>query len=102
MGLSVSELERVKYLQNSMQLNVLSGNYKNYKEAHKEYASLAVKDFNTVKLIKSQPVAVSLFSKTGFNILYVAIRNFFRIKSSDEKLLKQKVAEDNCRNKFHL
>ena len=89
MPLTVKQLERVKFLRSSMVYDAISGNYKAYKEARKEYASLAIKDFDAVRQVKAPKVTAPIFSKPGFNMLCVYLRDLFRIKTSEEKLLKK-------------
>jgi hypothetical protein len=69
--------------------DAISGNYKAYKKARKEYASLAIQDFDTVRTMKAPKVTAPLFSKCGLNMLCVYVRDLFRIKTPDEKTLKK-------------
>ena len=101
MTLSVKQIERVKALKTSMAIDSMLGNFKKFRNAKKEYASIAIQDFQTIKNIPSPQVTVPLFSKTGLNMLYVAIRNFFSIKTPEEKLLKQMSAEEKARQKLN-
>lgn len=89
MPLTVKQLERVRFLRSSMVYDAISGNYKAYKDARKEYASLAIKDFDAVRQMKAPKVTAPLFSKPGFNMLVVYLRDLFRIKTPEEKLLKK-------------
>ena len=89
MALTVKQIERVKQLRSSMVFDAVLGNYKAYKTAKKEYASLAVKDFDTVRKLPAPKATVPLFSKQGLNMMMVAVRDFFRIKTPEEKLLKK-------------
>ncbi len=75
MGLSTKQIERVRQLKNTMAYDAMLGNYKNFKNAKQEYATLATQDFETVSQLKSPQVKVPLFSKMGLNMLYVAIRS---------------------------
>ena len=93
MSLSVEQLNKAKQLRTSMTYDVMLGSYKAFKNAKKEYASLAVKDFQAVSQIKAPEVSVPLFSKLGLRFMFFAIREFFRIKTPDEKLLKKMVVE---------
>lgn len=89
MPLTIKQLERVRHLRASMVYDAVSGNYKAYKKARKEYASLAVKDLDAVRNLKAPKVTVPLFSKYGLNMLGVYLRDLFRLKTPDEKLLKK-------------
>lgn len=89
MALTVKQLDRVRFLRSSMVYDAISGNYKAYKEASKEYASLAIQDFEAVRKMKAPKVTAPLFSKYGLNMLFVYFRELFRIKTPDEKLFKK-------------
>ena len=89
MPLTVKQIERVRQLRSSMVYDAILGNYKAYKEARKEYASLAIQDFDTVRQMKAPKATAPLFSKYGFNMLFVYVRDLFRIKTPDEKLFKK-------------
>lgn len=89
MPLTVKQLERVRQLRSSMVYDAILGNYKAYKEARKEYASLAIQDFDTVRQMKAPKATAPLLSKYGFNMLLVYVRDLFRIKTPDEKLFKK-------------
>ena len=89
MPLTVKQLERVRHLRSSMVYDAISGNYKAYKKARKEYASLAIQDFDTVRTMKAPKVTAPLFSKYGLNMLWVYVRDLFRFKTPDEKTLKK-------------
>ena len=89
MPLTVKQIERVRHLRSSMVYDAISGNYKAYKKARKEYASLAIQDFDTVRQMKAPKVTAPLFSKYGLNMLWVYVRDLFRFKTPDEKTLKK-------------
>ena len=89
MPLTVKQIERVRQLRSSMVYDAISGNYKAYKKARKEYASLAIQDFDTVRTMKAPKVTAPLFSKYGLNMLWVYVRDLFRFKTPDEKTLKK-------------
>ena len=72
-----------------MVYDAILGNYKAYKEARKEYASLAIQDFDTVRQMKAPKATAPLLSKYGFNMLLVYVRDLFRFKTPDEKTLKK-------------
>lgn len=101
MGLTVTQLKRAQYLRSSMIFDAFLGNYKNFKEAKKEYASLAVKDFEKIKSLPVSQATAPIFTKYGLNMMYVAIRDFFRIKTPDEKLLKQMGYEELKKQKLN-
>jgi len=102
MKLSPTELNRVRELRTSMMIDAALGHHKNFKTASKEYASLAVRDFDTVKKLPAQKISVPLFSKAGMNMLYVRICELFRIKTPDEKLLRKMGKEELTKRKLNL
>ena len=89
MPLTVKQIERVRHLRSSMVYDAISGNYTAYKKARKEYSSLAIQDFDTVRQMKAPKVTAPLFSKYGLNMLWVYVRDLFRFKTPDEKTLKK-------------
>lgn len=89
MGLSIKQLNRVRVLRNSMFFEAMAGNYKGFKAAKKEYASLAVQDYETIRKLESPKISVPLFSQFGINMIYTRIMELFRCKTSDEKLLEK-------------
>ena len=102
MGLSVSSIKRVSYLRTSMAIDAVMGNYKTFKDARKEYASLAIKDIETVAKMPAPNLTAPLFSKWGFNMMYVRIREMFRRKTPDEKLLKKMAEEYKIKQKLNI
>lgn len=100
MGLTVTQLQRAQFLRSSMMFDALFGHYKSFKEAKKEYASLAVQDFQKVMSLPKPSASAPLITKYGLNMLYVAIRDFFRIKTPDEKLLKKMGYEEYKKQKL--
>ena len=101
MGLTVSQIKRAQYLRSSMAYDAFFGNYKSFKEAKKEYASLAVQDIQKIRELPAPSVNAPLYSKYGLNMLYVAIRDFFRKKTPDEKRLKQMGYEELKRQRLN-
>jgi hypothetical protein len=77
------------------------GNYKEFKQASKEYASLAVKNFGLLSQVKAPSIKVPLFSTIGWNLFKVYLLNKFRIKTPDEKLLKKLGQEQEIKNKLN-
>ena len=103
MKLSPTQLEKVNNLRTSMILNVAMGNYKEYKSTRKEYAKLAVQDFDAIKKLPHKPkISVPLFSKIGMNMIYIGLRDMFRIKTPEEKLLKRMGKEELIKRKLNL
>ena len=66
------------------------GDYKAFKTAQKQYAKIAVDNFELASSLKSPQVkSVPLFSKVGLNMLKCFLLNKLRIKTPEEKRLKQ-------------
>ena len=101
MALTVKQLNRVKELRSSIVYNAVLGNYKAFKKAKKEYASLVVQDFETVRKLPIPKAKAPLFSAPGIRMFIVALRDFFRVKTMDEKLLKKMTKEAQNKVKVH-
>ena len=68
--------------------NVLYGQVKEAKECHRNFAKLAVENFDTfIKTPSPIKGSFSIFSKPGFNIIKYLIYSFFTKDSPDEKKL---------------
>ena len=93
-------------LKNDMMKGIVLGDYKQYKNARKAYASEAVKHFSELKGMPNQGIMnVPLFSKVGLNMLYIMLRDKFRIKSYDERQLAKMSKEakaDKIIQKYHV
>ena len=60
-------------------------------------------DMESVRNLPSpQKVTVPLFSRMGLNMLYVMVRNAFRIKTPDERLLKKMTREAQIKQKLNM
>lgn len=86
-------LERARVLKNDMAYASVLGNYKEFKEAAKEYAKIGVQHFEEVRKLPSPKATVPLFSRPGMRMLKVMILNYFRIKTPEEKEFKKMAAE---------
>lgn len=84
-----SSYETLKRLQNDKFWSYVTGDYKGFKKASKEYAKAAVNDFETAKQVqKNTPVIKApIFSKVGLSAFKIWFLNKFRIKSPEEKEL---------------
>ena len=83
-------LERLTQLRYDQVISGLAGDYKGFRNATKEFASIAVKDFETAKQVKGPIVqSIPLFSKAGMKMAKVWFLNLFRIKTPEEKTLAQ-------------
>jgi len=80
------QMYRLKFQQYS---NILTGNAKEAKKYSKNFAKMAVDNFETAVQIPS-PIKgqIPLFSKIGFNIIKYMIYNLFTRDSNEEKQLK--------------
>lgn len=82
--------QKFSQLKSNIGLSSLLGNYKDYKTARKEFASLAMNHFETSMTAPGAKIQnVPLFSKPGMNILKVIILDFFRKKTPAEKQYKK-------------
>lgn len=81
--------ETIKRLQNDKFWSYVTGDYKGFKKASKEYAKAAIKDFETAKEVQRNTPSLKapLFSQVSLNALKVWFLNKFRIKSPEEKEL---------------
>lgn len=92
---------RLAQLKSEKMLSVLTGDYKGYKQAAKDYAKLAVKNFDEVKDLPVQPkVTVPLFSKAGFRMAKVWFLEKFRIKTPEEKQLAKIAKREELKKKY--
>ncbi len=91
--------EKMKQLKWDYARNMLLGNAKKAKESYREYAKLAVENFEIATQIPS-PIKGStpLFSKTGLKILKYIFYDIFTKRTPEEKKLK-KMAEEYRINK---
>ena len=81
-------LDNLTKLRYDQAISLMTGDYKGFKQASKDFASIAVKDFELAKQVKGPVVKnVPLFSRTGFKMAKVWFLNLFRIKTTDEKEL---------------
>lgn len=84
-------------------ISAISGNYKEYKETSKQFATIAVKDFKAAKEAPCPSIKnVPLFSKVGLKMAKVWFLNLFRIKTPDEKLLKKMIEDDKAKTFIRL
>jgi len=85
-------------LKSKMLVSTVLGDYRGYKTASKEFASIAVKDFQAAKNAPSPSVKnVPLFSKVGLKMAKVWFLNLFRIKTPEEKLLRKMAEEEKAK-----
>lgn len=95
--------ERLTKLQSDMMLSAVTGNYKDFKVAKKQYANIAHENYNlALATQKPKPVRVSLFSKMGINILKVFLLDKFRIKTPAEKALKKLSKIEKAKQKLNI
>ena len=86
--------DKMKQLKLDHARNMLLGNAKKAKEAYREYAKLAVDNFELSTQIPS-PISgnIPLFSKTGLKILKYIIYDKFTKRTPAEKKLKEMAEE---------
>ena len=86
---------RLTQLKSEKILSALSGDYQGYKQAVKDFAKLAVENFDELKkLPPQQKITVPLFSKLGFRMAKVWFLEKFRVKTPEEKALKKMCEHD--------
>lgn len=86
---------RLAQLKSEKMLSVLTGDYKGYKQAAKDYAKLALENFDELKTLPSpQKITVPLFSKAGLRMAKVWFLEKFRVKTPEEKALKKMCERD--------
>lgn len=82
-------------------LNWALGNYKGYKKASKEFAKFAVANKEAIsEMPPMQKISVPLFSKTGLNMAKIWFLEKFRIKTPEEKELRQYAKAEEMRKKL--
>ena len=80
---------KIAQLKSDIVYSAALGNYKGFKAASKEHAKLAVENFDVARQIPAPSFKAPLFSKAGLRMAKVWFFNKFRIKTPEEKLLKQ-------------
>lgn len=93
-------IQHLTALRNEQLMSSVTGNYKNFKQASKDFASLAVKNFEIVQKLPMPKVTVPLFSKMGMNMAKVWFLNLFRKKTPAEKEFKRLAQEDFIRRQY--
>lgn len=92
---------RLAQLRSEKILSIMLGDYKGFKQASKDFAKLAVNNFDELKSLPAQPkVTVPLFSKGGLRMMKVWFLEKFRVKTPDEKRLAQMAEREALRDKF--
>ena len=91
--------EKMKQLKGDHARNMLLGNAKKAKESYREYAKLAVDNFEIATQLPS-PIKGStpLFSKTGLKILKYILYDIFAKQTPEEKKLKKMAEEYRVKN----
>ena len=96
----VDRLTHLTRLRNDVTVSMLSGRYKEYKKAAKAYATEAIKDFELVKQLPKNKINIPIFSKIGLKTLKIWFLDMFRIKSKEEKILKNLAEDEMIRQKY--
>ncbi len=92
---------RLVQLKSEKMLSVLIGDYKSYKKAAKDFAVLAVNNFDEFKSLSAQQkVSAPLFSKLGFRMAKVWFLEKFRVKTPEEKQLAKLSEREALKKKF--
>ena len=92
---------KIAQLKSDIVYSAVSGNYKDFKTASKEHAKLAVSNYGIAKSIPAPSIKVPLFSKSGLKMAKVCFLNLFRIKTPEEKLLRQMQKQEKIANEFN-
>lgn len=93
-------VEKLSSLKYDQIISAVSGNYKGFKNASKEYAKIAVKHFDEALQAKGPEIKAPLFSAYGLKMMKVWFLNKFRIKSPEEKTLKKMSKEYKMKQKI--
>lgn len=93
--------ERLAQLRADKVLNWALGNYKGYKKASKEFAKVAIANKEAIsEMPPMKNISVPLFSKTGLRMAKVWFLDKFRIKTPEEKELRQYARAEEMRRKL--
>lgn len=94
-------INRLQQLKADTIWSTVTGDYKGFKKAAKEFAKEAVQDFEAAKAVQVPLYnKVSIFSKTGLKMFKIWLLNKLRIKTPEEKLLKKLMKEDALKEKM--
>jgi len=95
------KLDLLNEMQKTIRIDLLSGNYKAYKNNLNRYVKFASQ--NKYLLYEQKPIEnirVSLFTKEGLSVFKIAILNLFRKKSPEEKELINYVKKMRLEDKY--
>lgn len=95
--LSSPVAKKLAQLKSDLVFSAATGNYKGFKNAMKAHAKLAVDNFELSKSVKAPEIKAPLFSKTGIKMAKVWFLNLFRIKTPEEKALKQMAKQEKLK-----
>jgi hypothetical protein len=80
---------------------VLTGGYKDFRKARKEFANEAISDFETAKEAKLMEIKnVPVFSALGMKLINFYLRSKLAIKTPEEKILKQYSKLEKMKKKY--
>ena len=92
---------RLAQLRSERMLSWLTGDYKGYKAASKEFSKLALNNQDAFKNLAPVPkVTVPLFSKTGLKMMKIWFLEKFRIQTPEEKAFKKMAEKEAVKRKF--
>ncbi len=89
--------KKLAQLKSDLVFSAATGNYKEFKNAMKAHAKLAVDNFELSKSVKAPEIKAPLFSKTGIRMAKVCFLNLFRVKTPEEKALKQMAKQEKLK-----
>lgn len=95
-------IDKIVNLRKGLMFTQMTGDYTTFKTLHKEYADFGVKNFELLKSINFPEVSVPMFSREGLNMMKIMIKDMFRKKTPEEKLLIKLFKEERLKKKYHL
>ena len=80
-------VQKLQQLKDSVQIAALRGDFKTFKKAQREFAALAINNFEETKQLKSLVKGTfSIISPAGFRLFKIWMRNKFSKKTPQEKI----------------
>ena len=89
---------KLQNIKNNVIIDSMIGNYKGYVWNHKFLASAATENFDQFITLPKEKISVPLFSRMGFNMLFVTIKDIFRKKTPEEKLFKKMLLKHKAKD----
>ena len=96
------KINKLVELKRSLIFTQIIGDYSTYKIVHQEYADFGVKNFELLKSVNFPDVNVPLFSREGLNMMKIMVKEMFREKTPEEKLLTKLFREERLRTRYNI